>query len=545
SSLSMSRHIFPSLLLMLSLAVAGSSWVLPAAQEGAERLTIGANLLALHAWAAADTIIAQSEGGQSSYTALDIEAGTVETLDALPHSAPASLVVAVEGVTQRLQLGNRTLFTTDEEILGRPTLSPDGTWLAVARYPRGNVVAALGELWRFDLSGETWTRLTENGVEEGSPVISPDGWRIAFVREGDVWIIPSDRTTYETLMAPPGPGEPEARTPQDMLGDAPSGPVSHDPPDTIRVKHGAENNCRSVPVGQVDVLPFEEYVKRVVPHESPRSWPIETLKAQAVAVRSYAWRQIIEQQGLDYDVWDTTADQYMCDVTYSETNAAVDATSGQHLVYTGNNTPIFAQYSAENSSATGQGNYYLIAVDDPPGFGELRYGHGKGFSQWGGKRWAEANAEWPWSYRQILLHYYSEVRLEPPAGDPQTLLDVSNRPTGDYLRGSALWLELNASNVSVTRAREYWLLDPGGNWYTGPWRDDAQAADGWGHLFDLRALPDLPHDRYRVEANTLPESTPSDRPVLRLGIDRTPPALSAALALDPGSLGAPQSSATV
>jgi stage II sporulation protein D len=36
------------------------------------------------------------------------------------------------------------------------------------------------------------------------------------------------------------------------------------------------------------------------------------------------------------------------------------------------------------------------------------YGHGAGMCQWGAKALAAAG----WNYRQILLHYYSEVEIQ-------------------------------------------------------------------------------------------------------------------------------------
>ena len=48
-------------------------------------------------------------------------------------------------------------------------------------------------------------------------------------------------------------------------------------PETIRVAHHPENNCRNVPDWQVDVIPFEEYVARSVPAEIPISWSAEAL----------------------------------------------------------------------------------------------------------------------------------------------------------------------------------------------------------------------------------------------------------------------------
>ena len=42
----------------------------------------------------------------------------------------------------------------------------------------------------------------------------------------------------------------------------------------------------------VNILPLEQYLRGVVPAESPASWPIEAVKAQAVAARSYAWQRM-------------------------------------------------------------------------------------------------------------------------------------------------------------------------------------------------------------------------------------------------------------
>jgi hypothetical protein len=113
-----------------------------------------------------------------------------------------------------------------------------------------------------------------------------------------------------------------------------------------------------------------------------------------------------------FHVSDWVDNQHMCDATYAKSNTAVEATRGQYLAYQG--WPITAMYSAENSSPT-RTNFnvgYLQAVDDPVSFGQARFGHGYGFSQWGGRRWAET---YGWSYGPILLHYYTNVTLQAGA----------------------------------------------------------------------------------------------------------------------------------
>ena len=57
----------------------------------------------------------------------------------------------------------------------------------------------------------------------------------------------------------------------------------------------------------VDIVGLESYVKGVVPAEMPSNWPVEALKAQAVAARSYALANL--QKGLGFDLYGDTRSQ--------------------------------------------------------------------------------------------------------------------------------------------------------------------------------------------------------------------------------------------
>ena len=68
-------------------------------------------------------------------------------------------------------------------------------------------------------------------------------------------------------------------------------------------------------------LDVEEYVRGVLPAEMPKGWPLEALKAQAVASRTYALHRKIarEQTGASYHVESTVMDQvYLVPVLSSE-----------------------------------------------------------------------------------------------------------------------------------------------------------------------------------------------------------------------------------
>ena len=72
---------------------------------------------------------------------------------------------------------------------------------------------------------------------------------------------------------------------------------------------------------------LEYYLYGVVPHEMSNTWPLEALKAQAVAARTYAVRYISSSG--TYDVVDTSANQVYKGYSSSYNNAiaAVDATA--------------------------------------------------------------------------------------------------------------------------------------------------------------------------------------------------------------------------
>jgi stage II sporulation protein D len=120
----------------------------------------------------------------------------------------------------------------------------------------------------------------------------------------------------------------------------------------------------------VNALALEQYVKGVMPNEVPPSWPAEELKAQALAVRSIALTGGVGGNG--FDLYDDTRSQVYegLESEYARTNAAVDATRGQVVMYGGEVAQTF--YSACSGGHTesvenvfGTAIPYLIGVPDP------------------------------------------------------------------------------------------------------------------------------------------------------------------------------------
>ena len=86
----------------------------------------------------------------------------------------------------------------------------------------------------------------------------------------------------------------------------------------------------------INALPVDQYVKGVIPNESPSSWPAAALEAQAVAARSFALS--VNVGGNGFGLYNDTRSQVYegLDSETASTNAAADATRGQVLMYGGN-----------------------------------------------------------------------------------------------------------------------------------------------------------------------------------------------------------------
>lgn len=215
------------------------------------------------------------------------------------------------------------------------------------------------------------------------------------------------------------------------------------PPATIRVwRRGLDGSTASCS-GRVDVVPFEKYVKGVLPHEWIRSWHTESLRAGAIAIRTYAANWVMN--GGKYtcaDLDDTTASQVYKDVFYAVTDAAVDATASTFVMKNG--VPVFAEYSAENSNPTANG------VSEPLCSGLTRQGHGRGTCQWGTQRWASQSAK---DATWIMTHYYPGATVVKVGGGTTTALVVdSDNANNDATKAR---IELTGAWTSSTATPGY------------------------------------------------------------------------------------------
>lgn len=87
----------------------------------------------------------------------------------------------------------------------------------------------------------------------------------------------------------------------------------------------------------VNEVMLEDYLKSVVPSESPASWPLESLKAQAVAARTYAVGNWKRRDDLGFDLMSTVADQMYTGIEAERdsSNQAVKETIGEIMISNG------------------------------------------------------------------------------------------------------------------------------------------------------------------------------------------------------------------
>jgi len=121
----------------------------------------------------------------------------------------------------------------------------------------------------------------------------------------------------------------------------------------------------------VNNLNLEEYLYGVVPVEMPSSWPMEALKTQALAARTYALSHLGQFSKEGFDVMPTVISQVYggAESETPNTNKAVDDTKGQVITY--NNKLINAYYFSSSGGITENGKEvwgtdlpYLKSVND-------------------------------------------------------------------------------------------------------------------------------------------------------------------------------------
>lgn len=265
--------------------------------------------------------------------------------------------------------------------LGRLREAKDRLQTYLARYPEGEERDAAA----FLLDAASEAGVTEKGREPAAPIpddnirvllaanlpqvqiASPDYLTVADgflgdvpamrtisleVREGKIFWRGRD-TGAKQVQVLPGP-----RGTLDVNGQLYRGSI------TVRIgSQGLE---------VINVLPVEDYLYGVVPQEMPSRWPLEALKAQAVAARSYAYYLRSVNKGMPYNVCATVMTQVYGGLSKETESAtrAVNETRGQALFV--NSEPALVYYHAHSGGITEDPKNiwsvelpYLKSMNDP------------------------------------------------------------------------------------------------------------------------------------------------------------------------------------
>ncbi|MBW2700152.1 MAG: SpoIID/LytB domain-containing protein [Deltaproteobacteria bacterium] len=160
--------------------------------------------------------------------------------------------------------------------------------------------------------------------------------------------------------------------------------VKHQPRSILLKSKGPVELLKRRLVGEVELrfegkgilvinrMSLERYLAGLLGAEMSASWPLEALKAQAVAARSYFLHRRLRRENAKYDLATSTLDQVYRGIARegASTRRAVAETQGQVLVY--GHRPAEALFHAccggrtrPSQEVFGTALPYLVAVEDP------------------------------------------------------------------------------------------------------------------------------------------------------------------------------------
>ncbi len=141
---------------------------------------------------------------------------------------------------------------------------------------------------------------------------------------------------------------------------------------TVRYRGGMEFRVENGELVAINELNIEDYLRGVVPKEMPSKWPVEALKAQAVAARNYAMQRVEATRGSSYNVSSDRLSQVYggYDAESPATNRAVDETRGLVMEYGGRLITAFFHSSSGGSTENSEDIWdnplpYIRSREDP------------------------------------------------------------------------------------------------------------------------------------------------------------------------------------
>ena len=197
----------------------------------------------------------------------------------------------------------------------------------------------------------------------------------------------------------------------------------------------------------VNEVSLEDYLKGVLPGEVPGSWPIEALKAQAVAARSYAVWRVSETRRAGasaFDLDDSVSSQvYQGLAAHAErSDQAVDACAHEVLSFNGKIAQCFFHSNSgghtagsDEAWASAHAPGYLAGVEDP---------------------WSEDQKHYAWSVT-LPLHSVEERLIKAKLWPGGVLEEVVPRERSDSGRWVSIRLFGNGQDKTIKATGPYHL----------------------------------------------------------------------------------------
>ncbi|MBI4516148.1 MAG: hypothetical protein HY699_10090 [Deltaproteobacteria bacterium] len=200
------------------------------------------------------------------------------------------------------------------------------------------------------------------------------------------------------------------------------------PPSSIRLGVSNTNGpcCSDCP--NVQVYTLADYVRLGLGDEWLPSWEPHSLRAGAVAYRSYGAYHVSHPRTSTYDICSSSC----CQAFDNDDEGLTSARTAGIVLLDPSLQIARAEYSAENNNLVAPDNASNCATGEAPcctnsdascgdgfagspaagwpclsdvaGAGQYCNGHGRGMSQWGSQGWAAQGKSWLW----IVNHYYND-----------------------------------------------------------------------------------------------------------------------------------------
>jgi stage II sporulation protein D len=198
----------------------------------------------------------------------------------------------------------------------------------------------------------------------------------------------------------------------------------------------------------VNHVGLDAYLRGVVPTEMPASWPVQALKAQAIAARSYAAYRIRTTN--TFDVYDDTRSQVYRGILIEQppTDDAIEVTAGR--VLRSNGGLVNALFHSTGGCATEHNENAFVASSGAKVAGPLGYLRGSPDRRGDGSCWDAASPYVAWQTGTYTIDALSAMFSadERTAVGTLTALDLSNRGVSGRLVSVTLVGSVGTKTVS-------------------------------------------------------------------------------------------------